>query len=444
MMERTARMVGQICIALACVSSFAFSQSSRPEISPAQSCGSLTGFHIADVNITITKATAVPPAPPNTIKPVPFLPFLIPVEMPSYCLAEGVIDERAGVDGKSYAIRFAIALPDKWSGQFLFQGGGGLNGSVLPPYGTSAAGDVPGLARGMAVVSTDTGHKGAVFDASFMKDQQAGLDFAQAAVPRVAVIAKQIIAHYYGQPARHSYFAGCSTGGREGMLVSQRYPQYFDGVVSGDPAMDTGYSNLGLAWAAVAFNQIAPKDASGSPAPSDDYSAGDKKLIVDSLLRTCDALDGLKDGLIFNLQACHYDPAVLTCKGPKTGSCLTSRQVGALKKAMAGPKDSRGHQVYEPFVYDTGIAVDSPTSVPGFIPAKAGFSPFPPNLTMEINVDEREAAVDHDYQQRLTDTDLWTNLSTFSGHGGKIIFYHGTSDPWFSPLATFNYYKAAG
>src|SRR5581483_10193296 len=75
MMERTARMVGQICIALACVSSFAFSQSSRPEISPAQSCGSLTGFHIADVNITITKATAVPPAPPNTIKPVPFLPF---------------------------------------------------------------------------------------------------------------------------------------------------------------------------------------------------------------------------------------------------------------------------------------------------------------------------------------------------------------------------------
>ena len=88
------------------------------------------------------------------------------------------MDPRTGVDGKPYAIGFEIALPDNWNGRFVFQGGGGLNGYILAPLGSQAAGDDPALARGFAVVSTDTGHKGAVFDASFMKDQLASLDFA--------------------------------------------------------------------------------------------------------------------------------------------------------------------------------------------------------------------------------------------------------------------------
>ena len=429
---------------LAVLPAFAHAQNSpnvANGIAPAEKCGDLVSLKIPDSGMKITKAEAVPLSPPNTVRPNPFVPFPIPVAIPSYCRAEGVIDERVGAEGKPYAIGFAIALPDSWSGQFLFQGGAGLNGTILPPYGTNAAGDTPALSRGMAIVSTDTGHKGAVFDFSFMKDQQAGLDFAQAAVGRVTVIAKQIIAHYYGQPAKRSYFSGCSTGGREAMLVSQRYPREFDGVVSGDPAMNTGYSNLGLAWAAVMFNQIAPKDSSGKPLPSQDYSASDRKLLIDSLLQACDTADGVKDGMIFNLAACRYDPAVLTCKGPKTDSCLTPQQVDAMKKAFGGPKDSRGHQVYEPFPYDTGVAVDSPMSIPGFLPASGGFSPFAPNLSLKINVDERQMAVDADAQQMLTDTNKWTNLSTFSGHGGKLLFYHGTSDPWFSALATFGYYE---
>ena len=100
-----------------------------------------------------------------------------------------------------------------------------------------------------------------MFDPAFMKDQLASLNFAYIAVGSVTVLAKQIIAQYYGQPAKRSYFDGCSTGGREGMLMSQRYPTYFDGIVVGDPAMRTGYSNIGLAYARAAFAKIAPKDS---------------------------------------------------------------------------------------------------------------------------------------------------------------------------------------
>jgi feruloyl esterase len=159
---------------------------------------------------------------------------------------DGVIESRAGAAGVTYGIGFALALPEDWKGRFLFQGGGGLNGSVQAPLGGSAAGGNAGLARGFAVVSTDTGHQGrGAFDGSFRQDQQASLDFAYAAVGRVADVAKRIIAQHYGKTPDRSYFAGCSTGGREAMLMAQRYPLYFDGVVSGAPAMRTSFSGIG-------------------------------------------------------------------------------------------------------------------------------------------------------------------------------------------------------
>jgi feruloyl esterase len=169
-------------------------------------CADLTRFKVPGVAMVISKAATIP-ASDST---------------PSYCQADGMIDQRTGAGGKTYAIGFAIALRVKWNDRFLFQGGGGYNGSVRPPLGSAATGDNSGLARGFAVVSTDTGHKGATFDTSYNVDQQASLDFAQVAVARVTELAKQIIASYYGQPARYSYFAGCSTGGREGMLMTQR------------------------------------------------------------------------------------------------------------------------------------------------------------------------------------------------------------------------------
>src|SRR6476646_1178620 len=132
-----------------------------------------------------------------------------------------------------------------------------------------------------------------------MKDQQAYLDFAYLANAEVATLAKQLVAQYYGKPAAFSYFSGCSTGGREGMILSQRYPAAFDGIIAGDPAMRTGLSNLAIGKCiAVALNQIAPKDADGKPIIVQAISDGDRKLITDALLQKCDAKDGVADGII--------------------------------------------------------------------------------------------------------------------------------------------------
>ena len=418
----------------------AAAQNSGDAMAPALKCERLTDLKIPDSTIVITKAEAVPDTPPNTMLVRPGRPDKVAVAVPSFCRAEGVIDQRVGVDDKPYAIGFAIALPDRWNGRFLFQGGGGLNGVVRPPIGTQAAGDVPGLARGFAVISNDSGHQSSVeFDPSFTKDQEAALNFASASVGKVTTAAKAIIAAYYGQPVKRSYFAGCSTGGREGMLAATRYSSEFDGVVAGDPAMRTGHSNLGLAWANVAFNTIAPKDDAGKPDPTKVFSASDRKLITSAILDACDGADGLKDGLIFDLKACRFDPAVLACSAGKTESCLSPQQVGVLKKAFAGPTNARGIQVYPAFPWDSGIASEG-VAIPGIVVTGAK-SPVAPPTRESIDVDQMVDAIAADGARHLSDTATWTNLSSFFGHGGKLVFYHGWSDPWFSPLDTLDYYQ---
>jgi hypothetical protein len=390
-------------------------------------CPEMLKYQAPGVALTITKADPTPAAAPGTLRISPNFPGTIPVAVPAFCHVEGVIDQRTGADGKPYGIGFALALPDQWNGRFLFQGGGGLNGSVALPLGSQAAGETPALARGFAVVSTDSGHKGSVFDGSFFRDQQASLDFYYVAIGRVARLAKQMIAAYYGRAAEHSYFAGCSTGGREAMIMSQRYPEYFDGIVSGDPAIRTGHSNLALGFMTAEFQ----------PDPKKFFSESDRKLIVNSLLQVCDAKDGLKDGMIFNSRACDFDPATLVCSGSKTDSCLTRAQSDALKKAFAGPKSARGDAVYPGVPYDAGIA--DAAGIPGLlrgpvIPVATGadFAHF--------DVDREAARVEADKTAQLGDS-TWTNLSSFSGHGGKLLFFHGLSDPWFSPLETLGYYE---
>ena len=397
-------------------------------LAPAQTpCTDMLRFAAPGVTLAITKADHMPAAAPGTLRVSPNFPGTVPVAIPAFCRVDGVIDQRKGVDAKPYGIGFALALPDQWNGRFLFQGGGGLNGSVALPLGSQAAGDTPALARGFAVVTTDSGHTGSVFDGSFFRDQQASLDFYYVAIGRVARLAKQMIAAYYGSPAQHSYFDGCSTGGREAMIMSQRYPDYFDGIVSGDPAMRTGHSNLALGFMTAVFQ----------PDPKKFFSDSDRKLIVNSLLQACDAKDGLKDGMIFNSRACQFDPAGLVCSGSKAEGCLSKTQVDALKKGFAGPKSARGDAIYPGFPFDAGIA--DLGGIPGLlngplIPVATGadFSHF--------DADREAGRVDGDTTARLGDS-TWTNLSSFAGHGGKLLFYHGLSDPWFSPLETLRYYE---
>ena len=269
-----------------------------------------------------------------------------------------------------------------------------------------------------------------------MRDQQAYLDFAFLANAEVADIAKQIIARYYAKPAAYSYFVGCSTGGREGMILSQRYPTVFNGIVSGDPAMRTGLSNLAIAqWIPVAYNQAAPKDASGRPQIDKFLTDDDRKLFMKALMKQCDAKDGIADGMISDPLGCNFDPAVISCKTGQTEACIAPEKIAAIKKAFAGAKNVYGTQVYPGFLYDTGIT--SKSGVPGLLALGTNglFGPY--TSATELDVDK---AAQHASDPLVEPAS--TNLSTFSLNGGKLIFFHGDSDPWFSPLDTLQYYQS--
>ncbi len=416
----------RLCAILLFIAAFAASAFAQQN----DSCNALLNFKVP--NLEINKAGHVEA---GTTETIPWNQSRIG-PLPAYCRVEGVLNRRTGVEGEEFGINFVLALPDKWNGDFLMQGGGGSNGIVAPPLGLNAAGDTAGLMRGFAVASTDTGHKShrAGFDFGFMRDQQAYLDFAYLANAEVAAVAKQLIAQRYGKPAAFSYFSGCSTGGREGMILSQRYPTVFNGIISGDPAMRTGLSNLAIGrWIPIAFNQVAPKDANGKPIIEQAITDNDRKLIKDALINKCDAKDGLADGLISDPLGCDFEPEALACKGEKNDSCLVPEKAAAIKKALSGPKTSSGAPVYAGFLYDTGITNGPPFR--GLLsPGPGVFGPATIDMTMDV---DSEALQDI---QPLVDS-MSTNLTTFSAHGGKLIFYHGDSDPWFSPLDTLGYYK---
>ena len=398
-------------------------------------CKDLTGLMLRGVEITKSESV---PAGATIPGPYPGAPSIGP--LPAHCRVDGTINRRKGVGGQEFGIGFALALPQpaSWNGDFMMQGGGGGNGFVAYPTGANYAGDRPALTRGFAVASTDTGHraKTGAFDFSFMSDQQAYLDFAFLANAEVAALAKQIIERYYAKPPAYSYFVGCSTGGREGMILSQRYPTVFNGIVSGDPAMRTGLSNLAIAqWIPVAYNQAAPKDAAGKPEIDKFLSDDERKLFMDGLMKRCDAKDGLADGMISDPLACDFDPAVLACKTGDEKNCIAPEKIAAIKKAFAGPKNAYGTQVYPGFLYDTGIAASGP--VPGLLAlGKNGlFGPY--TTATELDVDKAALNASDPLVEPAS-----TNLSTFSGNGGKLIFFHGDSDPWFSALDTLEYYKS--
>jgi feruloyl esterase len=210
----------------------------------------------------------------------------------------------------------------------------------------------------------------------------------------------------------------------------------FNGIVSGDPAMRTGLSNLAISqWIPVAYNQAAPKDASGKPQIDKFLTDSDRKLFMDTLVKKCDAKDGVVDGMIFDPIGCDFDPVVLACKAGQSDACIAPEKVAAIKKAFAGPKNAYGTQVYPGFLYDAGIT--SKSGVPGLLAmgTRGIFGPYP--LATELDVDNAELHASDPLVEPAS-----TNLATFSLNGGKLIFFHGDSDPWFSPLDTLGYYKS--
>jgi feruloyl esterase len=202
--------------------------------------------------------------------------------------------------------------------------------------------------------------------------------------------------------------------------------------------MRTGFSGIGDEWVATMLNRAAPKDASGTPDIRRGFSDADRKAVVNGFLEACDARDGLKDGIVFDSVGCRFDPKTLVCPAEKTDGCLSQPQVTAIEAAFAGPKDSKGRQVYPGFLFDTGIATTQ--GIPGLL--AGGMNPVgPPFTATEMNVDARAERAAADPHMILTATSSWTNLNTFAARGGKLIFYHGVSDPWFSALDTVDYYE---
>ena len=357
-----------------------------------------------------------------------------------HCLVQGAFEHRTGADGKPYAIGFAIALPDDWQGRFLVQGGGGLNGVVRPPLGDTAAGDRPALARGFAVLSHDSGHKGEVWDGSFRADQIATLNFAGWSVEKAAGLGKAIVAAYYGRSADHSYFAGCSTGGREGLASAQRFPTLFDGIIAGAPAMRTSRSNMALAAKAVAMNRISPAGAGGAPDRAAAFSEADRTLVLDGILKACDGLDGLQDGMIQNTQACSFDASALVCQGNATEACLTAEQAEVVQTAFAPTLDASGRPAYVGYPFDTGV-MSTTDPIPGLLRFDDERNRQFKNAAMSFDVDAAVEKADiADSQQRLINVDQWTDLSSFAATGRKIMLFHGMSDPWFSANDTIDFF----
>jgi len=380
------------------------------------------------------------------------------VDLPAHCLFQGTIEPRTGPQGQRFGIGFELRLPSEWQGKWVFQGGGGLDGVLAPSYGATGGANPPALARGFAVVSTDGGHRsGSMVDAHFALDQQARIDYAYNAVDKTTLLAKVLIGRFYGKPPRRSYFVGCSNGGRQALMAAERMPLQFDGVVAGDPSFHLTRVNLDEAWNEIVAARAAPRDGQGRPILGLLFSAGDLQLVAAAVLKKCDALDGLADGMINDYRACRFDPAVLTCKGVKSDSCLTARQIAALKNVMDGPHDSRGHALYASFPYDAGIGdpafrrmhfgtsdsaqTNSADATLGFdslryyslTPPDPGFDP------MKFDFDRDPARLAE--TAKINDSDA-VYLASFASHG-KLLLYHGLSDQGLSPLDTVDWYERA-
>lgn len=395
-------------------------------------CDALTQISYANQAIEITKSQYIglvkemdSAAKLSDQQKLSFAPF---------CKVTGYFEKRTGANNKAYSIGFGLSLPDNWNGKMLFQGGGGLNGLIREPVGTLAAGDIPALFRGFAVVATDSGHQSeSRFDTEFFNDQQALLNFYSGAIEKSTKVAKSLISQIYQQAPEYSYFVGCSTGGREAMTMSQRFPDYFDGIIVGAPARQTNYSEIADLWSA---KRLRAASQSGDSSP---FSVQQQRAVVTELLTQCDANDGLADGLIFDVQGCNFNTQALSCSADDASTaCLAPKQITALNEALAGPKTDSGKQVYPGFFFDTGIAASGKKSIPGLLQAVAG--PLgQPRIDLPFDL-ERELALADDFPLAAGNATL-TNLSSFQQHGGKLMFFHGVSDPWFSAKDTLAYYQ---
>lgn len=374
------------------------------------SCEALGTLSLPDA--TITEAVFVPEGSGGRGGPVP-----------AHCRVAAVLTPSADSH-----IEMELWLPaENWNGKFLAVGNGGWAGTI------STAAIADGLRRGYASASNDTGHEGG--SASFVLGHPEKLvDFGYRAMHEMAVQSKTMIEAYYDRAPELSYYQGCSTGGRQGLMSAQRYPGDFDAIIAGAPV----YNVLHLNVSQVAL-QVGMLRNPETIVPEEKVV-----LLADAVVAACDANDGVEDGIVGEPRMCRFDPAVLMCSGGDGSGCLTAAQVESARRAYQPLTTSSGEVVYPGRSpgFESGWRVPAPgrplNSLWADTPRYVGRQdPDWDPMTFDLETDLALALENGGFIE-ASDPDL----SAFRDRGGKLLLYHGWADPGPAPENTINYYEA--
>lgn len=415
-----------ILILLSCVFLFGASVSAAAEQSP-QACQQLASLRLANANITLVEVIGAgefaPPSTQAASSPEVQRRNRIYQVLPEFCRVAITLEPSADSD-----IKMEIWLPTKtWNSKYLAVGNGAFTGNVRH----SAL--VNPLSRGYATSSTDTGHTGNT--ASFgLGHPEKVIDFGWRAVHEMTVASKAVIAAYYEQGPQYAYWSGCSAGGRQAMQEAQKFPNDYNGIIAGAPGLD--WTGRAAAALRVATHLEANESAR--------LLAAQRELVNQAAIRACDADDGVRDNLISKPQQCSFDPAVLQCSAGNTASCLSPQQVDTVRMLYASPTNPA-----------TGRAITGllPGSELGWTDLGWTRSARDTGLEQyrylvygdrEWSIDRFEFESDISKAEGLDDNTLnalSVDLAPFFDSGGKLIQYHGWSDPQISPSNATQYYQ---
>jgi len=351
-------------------------------------------------------------------------------DAPAHCRVSGLIPPE---------IRFEVSLPSSWNGRLYMFGNGGYAGEALDAPARVAS-TQRALSRGFATAQNNTGHDASREPlGSFASDPEKFVDYAFRAVHVTAVTAKRILQAHYDGALRHSYFDGCSTGGRQGLISAQRFPDDFDGIVVGAPVLDFSGTMIGYA--------AGQRALAAAPIP-----ATKLKMLSEAVYAKCDAADGLKDGLIDDPRRCHFDPAadLPRCAGDDGESCFTTGQLNALQAIYGGV--TRNGARFFPGWPVGGEAGWTPWFVSGQAPQPVqvafGETFFKnmafgrPNASYDWKTFDVNADLDKLQWARSALDATDPDLSRFKARGGKIVSYYGWADPALNPLMGVRYYES--
>ena len=400
---------------------FAFLAAFLPPNAFAATCESLASLSLEHTTITL----ATPVAAGEFTLPGAQQQNAAFKQLPAFCRVAATLKPSSDSD-----IKIEVWIPAAgWNGKFMAVGNGGFSGAVN--YGQMAR--VLGL--GYATASTDTGHQSGGADAQWaMGHPEKQIDFGYRAVHEMTIRAKAIITAFSAAP-RYSSWNGCSSGGKQGLKEAQRFPEDYDGIIAGAPANNWVNLVTEFMWVANAVRKNPE-----SQIPQDKYGA-----IHDAVLGQCDALDGVKDGLLEDPRQCKFDPAVLQCKAGDGASCLTGSQVTSLKQVYGPSRNPRtGNEIYPglPVGSELGWGVlPQPFAIGETHYKYVVFSD--PNWdfrTMDFDRDVAKAdAIDKAVGQ-FTATD--PDLTAFKKRGGKLLQYHGWNDQQIAAENSINYYQS--